>query len=206
MFGVTTPCVDHARAILESKGFEVVVFHATGVGGMAMEQLIRQGGVVGVLDLTTTELADELVGGTLSAGPDRLSAAAEQRVPQVVSTGALDMVNFGPTSTIPERFADRTFHVHNPTVTLMRTTRDENARLGAELARQTVGLQGTLLGDSAREGRLGARRRWQTVLRRRSRSSRLIAQWRAGLPPRGKSKSFEPSFTSTTSLSRNYVL
>jgi uncharacterized protein (UPF0261 family) len=131
MFGVTTPCVDRARRKLEAAGCEVLVFHATGVGGRAMEGLIRDGLVDAVLDLTTTELADELVGGILSAGPDRLEAAGRKGVPQVVSLGALDMVNFGPMGTIPDRFAHRKFHVHNPSVTLMRTTPDENAALGA---------------------------------------------------------------------------
>jgi uncharacterized protein (UPF0261 family) len=134
MFGVTTPCVDRARRALEAAGLEVVVFHATGVGGQSMEGLVRDGRVAGVLDLTTTELADELVGGILSAGPDRLKAAARTGLPQVVSVGALDMVNFGPVDTVPERFAGRLFHVHNPSVTLMRTTPAENAALGAMLA------------------------------------------------------------------------
>lgn len=134
MFGVTTPCVEHARGILEDSGYEVLVFHATGVGGQAMESLIRDGVISGVLDITTTELADELVGGTLSAGPTRLTAAADCGVPQVVSVGALDMVNFGPRDTVPEKFQARRFHQHNPNVTLMRTTIEENAKLGEELA------------------------------------------------------------------------
>jgi uncharacterized protein (UPF0261 family) len=134
MFGVTTPCVDRARQALEARGVEVLVFHATGVGGEAMEGLVRDGQVAGVLDLTTTELADELVGGTLSAGPDRLEAAGRRGIAQVVSVGALDMVNFGPAATVPERFAGRRLHAHNPSVTLMRTTAEENARLGARMA------------------------------------------------------------------------
>jgi uncharacterized protein (UPF0261 family) len=134
MFGVTTPCVDRARRILEEQGCEVLVFHATGVGGQAMEGLIRDGLVDGVLDLTTTELADELVGGILTAGPDRLEAAGRRGIPQVVSVGALDMVNFGPKPTVPERFSGRRLHVHNPTVTLMRTTADENRALGCRMA------------------------------------------------------------------------
>jgi uncharacterized protein (UPF0261 family) len=134
MFGVTTPCVDRARRYLEEQGLEVLVFHATGVGGQAMEALIRDGRVDGVLDLTTTELADELVGGVLSAGPDRLEAAGLRGIPQVVSLGALDMVNFGPADTVPDRFAGRNFHVHNPSVTLMRTTPEENTALGAQIA------------------------------------------------------------------------
>jgi uncharacterized protein (UPF0261 family) len=134
MFGVTTPCVDRARRTLEAGGFEVVVFHATGVGGQAMEGLVRDGQVAALLDLTTTELADELVGGILSAGPERLREGVRRRIPQVVSVGALDMVNFGPRATVPERFDGRLFHVHNPSVTLMRTTPGENAALGRRMA------------------------------------------------------------------------
>jgi uncharacterized protein (UPF0261 family) len=134
MFGVTTPCVKTARAYLEERGYETIVFHATGTGGRAMESLVREGVIDGVLDVTTTEWADELVGGVLSAGPDRLDAAAEVGVPQVVSTGALDMVNFGPRDSVPDEFEGRQFHVHNPQVTLMRTTRDENAELGRIIA------------------------------------------------------------------------
>jgi uncharacterized protein (UPF0261 family) len=130
MFGVTTPAVDRARARLTELGYEVLVFHATGSGGRALESLARSGMLAGVLDLTTTELADDLVGGVLSAGPSRLTAAGTAGLPQVVSVGALDMVNFGPEDTVPAAFADREFFVHNPTVTLMRTTRDENAELG----------------------------------------------------------------------------
>ncbi len=133
MFGVTTPCVDRARRALEAEGVEVVVFHATGVGGQAMEGLIRDRQLAGVLDLTTTELADELVGGILTAGPERLEAAVRKGLPQVVSVGALDMVNFGPKETVPERFAARRLHVHNPSVTLMRTTPAENAAIGARM-------------------------------------------------------------------------
>lgn len=136
MFGVTTSCVMRAREILEAAGYEVLVFHATGNGGQAMETLIRDGLVAGVLDITTTELADELVGGVFSAGPDRLAAAAERGVPQVVSVGALDMVNFHAPETVPERFSGRRLHRHNANVTLMRTTPDENAALGETLGRQ----------------------------------------------------------------------
>lgn len=134
MFGVTTPCVAHARRLLEAAGCEVIVFHATGVGGEAMERMIEDGQVEATLDITTTELADELVGGVLSAGPDRLQAAGRRGIPQVVSLGALDMVNFGPRATVPERFATRLFHHHNPTVTLMRTTVAENRELGRRIA------------------------------------------------------------------------
>jgi uncharacterized protein (UPF0261 family) len=136
MFGVTTPCVDRARERLEELGYEVLVFHATGTGGESLEALVRGGFVTAVLDVTTTELADELVGGVLSAGPDRLEAAGAAGLPQVVSLGALDMVNFGPMETVPERFRDRRLYVHNPTVTLMRTTPEECAELGRTLARK----------------------------------------------------------------------
>ena len=134
MFGVTTPCVTEARALLEERGYEVLTFHATGTGGKAMEELVEQDVIGGVLDVTTTELADELIGGVLSAGPDRLEAAGEAGVPQVVSVGALDMVNFGPRDSVPQEFEDRQFHLHNPTVTLMRTTSEENRELGRTLA------------------------------------------------------------------------
>ena len=134
MFGVTTPCVQTAREYLQQRGYETIVFHATGTGGRAMESLVEEGILDGVLDVTTTEWADELVGGVLSAGPDRLDAAAEAGIPQVVSTGALDMVNFGPRDTVPEEFEGRQFHVHNPQVTLMRTTPEENAELGEIIA------------------------------------------------------------------------
>jgi uncharacterized protein (UPF0261 family) len=142
MFGVTTPCVLHARQILEQAGYEVLVFHATGNGGAAMESLIAEGAIAGVLDITTTELADELVGGILTAGPDRLTAAGINGVPQVVSVGATDMVNFGPPDTVPDRYKDRKFYQHNPTVTLMRTTVEENAKLGEEIARKVAAAKG----------------------------------------------------------------
>jgi uncharacterized protein (UPF0261 family) len=136
MFGVTTPCVTEARERLEELGYEVLVFHATGTGGQSMEALVKAGYLAGVLDVTTTELADELVGGVLSAGPERLTAAGEAGVPQVVSLGALDMVNFGPRDTLPPRFEGRTLYVHNPTVTLMRTTPEECRELGREIGRK----------------------------------------------------------------------
>ena len=136
MFGVTTPAVTRARERLEELGYEVLVFHATGTGGQSMEALAKGGYLAGVLDLTTTELADELVGGVLSAGPDRLEAAGELGLPQVVSLGALDMVNFGPRETVPPQFEGRNIYVHNPTVTLMRTTPEECAELGAQIARK----------------------------------------------------------------------
>ena len=134
MFGVTTPCVTEARRILEERGYEVLVFHAVGTGGQALEALIAGGFLAGVLDATTTELADELVGGVLSAGPTRLTAAAAAGLPQVVSLGALDMVNFGPRETVPPQFQGRNFYIHNPAVTLMRTTPEECAELGRRVA------------------------------------------------------------------------
>jgi uncharacterized protein (UPF0261 family) len=134
MFGVTTPCLTSAREELERLGYEPVIFHATGVGGQAMEGLMESGFLGGVLDVTTTELCDDLVGGVLSAGPDRLETAGRLGLPQVVSVGALDMVNFGARDTVPERFEDRNLYVHNPVVTLMRTTKEENAELGRRIA------------------------------------------------------------------------
>ena len=136
MFGVTTPCVERARKILEGAGYEVLVFHATGNGGQAMESLISDGVIAGVLDITTTELADEHVGGFLTAGPDRLSAAGRAGIPQVVSTGAVDMVNFYAPESVPPAFKDRLFYRHNANVTLMRTTVAENAAIGDEVARK----------------------------------------------------------------------
>ncbi len=136
MFGVTTPCVAEARNRLENAGYEVVTFHATGTGGRAMEGLIEDGYFDGVLDVTTTEWCDEVVGGVLSAGPDRLGAAARKGIPQVVSVGALDMVNFGPLDPLPERFRGRTLYKHNSAVTLMRTTADECREIGRRIATQ----------------------------------------------------------------------
>lgn len=134
MFGVTTPCIKAAKDYLEEQGYEVLVFHATGTGGRCMESLIDQGFIKGVLDLTTTEWCDQVVGGVLNAGPDRLTAAGRKGIPQVVSTGALDMVNFGPMDTVPSKFKDRNLYKHNPTVTLMRTTAEELHQIGHELA------------------------------------------------------------------------
>ena len=134
MFGVTTPCVNCAKEYLEKNGYEVLVFHATGTGGKTMDALIDAGFFAGVLDLTTTEWCDEVVGGVLSAGPDRCGAAIRQKIPQVVSVGACDMVNFGPMETVPSEFSNRNLYKHNPTVTLMRTTVEENVQIGTKLA------------------------------------------------------------------------
>ncbi len=134
MFGVTTPCVTRVRETLEGKGYEVLVFHAVGSGGRAMEALVADGFIAGVADVTTTEWCDELIGGVLSAGPERLDAAARAGIPQVVSVGALDMCNFGGIETVPARFKDRNLYKHNPQVTLMRTTPEENAELGRIIA------------------------------------------------------------------------
>jgi len=134
MFGVTTPCVTRVREQLESEGFDCLVFHATGAGGRAMEQLVASGLISGVLDITTTEVADELVGGVFPAGPHRFEKLIQSRVPLVLSLGALDMVNFGAFDTVPPQFHDRKFHIHNAQVTLMRTNVDENRRMGAWIA------------------------------------------------------------------------
>jgi uncharacterized protein (UPF0261 family) len=142
MFGVTTPSVTAAREELERRGYEVLTFHATGTGGRAMEALVESGFVTGVLDITTTELADELVGGVLSAGPDRLEMAGKLGVPQVVSVGALDMVNFGARDTVPPQFESRNLYVHNPSVTLMRTTPAESAELGRQIAKKLSAARG----------------------------------------------------------------
>ena len=134
MFGVTTQCVTQARQILEENNFEVITFHMTGTGGKSMENLIRQGFINGVLDVTTTEICDEIVGGTLSAGPDRLTAAVDMKIPQVVSVGALDMVNFGNKNSVPEKFKNRNLYVHNENVTLMRTTPQECEKIALDIA------------------------------------------------------------------------
>lgn len=134
MFGVTTPCIKEAKAYLEEAGYEVLVFHATGTGGKTMEALIKAGFIEGVLDMTTTEWCDELFGGNLAAGPDRCEAAAKAGIPTVMSVGALDMVNFGAYDTVPAHYAGRNLFRHNPTITLMRTTAEENTKLGEKLA------------------------------------------------------------------------
>lgn len=134
MFGNTTSCVNAAKVILEEAGYEVLVFHATGTGGKIMESLIEAGMFSGVLDITTTEWADELVGGILGAGPGRLDAAGKTATPAIVTPGCLDMVNFGERGSVPAKFEGRNFYIHNPQVTLMRTTPEECAELGRLLA------------------------------------------------------------------------
>jgi uncharacterized protein (UPF0261 family) len=136
MYGVTTPCVETARIWLEDHGYEVLVFHATGSGGRAMETLVRSGLIGGVLDITTSELTDEVVGGAFSAGPDRLDAAAAAGIPQVVSLGAAEMGTFGPPETVPERYRDRHLYRHNDAITLMRIDTTEAERVGRYLARK----------------------------------------------------------------------
>jgi uncharacterized protein (UPF0261 family) len=140
MFGVTTPCVTEGRRLLEAKDYEVLTFHMTGTGGRTLEQLVDNGLVEGVLDMTTTELADELVGGVLSAGRVRLTRSGNPPVARVVSVGALDMVNFGPTDTVPPQFRARNLYVHNSAVTLMRTNPEECTAIGRVLAERVSAL------------------------------------------------------------------
>ena len=134
MFGNTTKCVDAARAVLERQGFEVLVFHATGSGGQTMEGLIESGQIAGVLDVTTTEWADQLLGGVMAAGPTRLEAAAKSGTPAIVAPGCLDMVNFWKPDSVPEKYRDRRIYIHNPNITLIRTTPDDNTELGRIIA------------------------------------------------------------------------
>jgi uncharacterized protein (UPF0261 family) len=145
MFGVTTPCVTAARMSLEKLGFDCLVFHATGTGGQALEKLVAGGLVGGVLDITTTEVADLLVGGVFPCQPDRFEPILQAGVPYVFSLGALDMVNFGAKSTVPERFASRRLHVHNAQVTLMRTTPDENRQCARWIASKLNGSRTPLI-------------------------------------------------------------
>ncbi len=139
---MSTQCADAACAILEAAGYQVRMFPATGIGGRTMEGLIRDGVFCGVLDITTTELADQLVGGIMAAGPDRVTAAGLRKVPQVISVGALDRVHFGPPETIPERYRNRKFHVQNATVTQMRTTAEELDAIGKEIAEKACAAGG----------------------------------------------------------------
>jgi uncharacterized protein (UPF0261 family) len=134
MFGVTTPCVTTVREALESHGYDCLVFHATGSGGQAMEKLVASGMIEGVLDITTTEVADEVVGGVFRAGPERFDAIMRAGIPYVMSLGAVDMVNFGARASVPELFRNRKLHVHNAQVTLMRTTPEENRQIARWIA------------------------------------------------------------------------
>jgi uncharacterized protein (UPF0261 family)/ABC-type branched-subunit amino acid transport system ATPase component len=143
MFGVTTPCVDAVVEALD-KDFECLVFHATGIGGQSMEKLVDSGALAAVIDLTTTEVCDLLLGGVLAATEDRFGAIIRTRVPYIGSCGALDMVNFGSMETVPERYRGRTLQVHNPTVTLMRTTPEENARIGRWIGERLNRMEGAV--------------------------------------------------------------
>ena len=136
MWGLTTPCVTAARERLEELGYEVLVFHQVGLGGRSLEEVVKTGAVVGVLDITTTELADEIGGGIWPAGPERLEVAGRLGIPQVVSLGALDVVTIGPPEPLPERFAGRPIYVHNDVLAATRTTPDEYREIGALVARK----------------------------------------------------------------------
>lgn len=144
MFGNTTRAVEHARGILEENGYEVLVFHATGTGGRTMEMLIDSGFITGVLDITTTEWADEVCGGVLSAGDERLEAAGKAGIPQVVTPACIDMCNFWARETVPEKYSDRLFYEWNPNVTLMRTTPEENEKMGKIFAEKLNASKGSV--------------------------------------------------------------
>ena len=163
MFGLTTRGGTFARRVLEAAGCEVVVFHATGSGGATMEDLIRRGAFAGVLDWTTTEVTDHLCGGVCDAGPTRLDAAAAAGIPQVVVPGAIDMINIS--GAIPKRFARRTYHMHLPTVPLIRTSARESREIGAWIARKLNRADGARAGLDSRRRLLGHRHRWQSVPR-----------------------------------------
>ncbi len=136
VFGVVQPCAEHAKKLLEEKGFEVILFHTSGTGGMALEDLVKQGEIDAVLDISTTELADEVVGGVLSAGPHRMEAAGDMGIPQVIVPGAIDLVNFKTPETVPQEWKDRVFYRHTPHITLMRTNPEESASLGRFFAKK----------------------------------------------------------------------
>ena len=164
MFGVTTPCVDQVRAELEAR-YDCLVFHATGTGGRSMEKLVDSGMVLGCIDSTTTEVCDHLMGGVFSAGEDRLGAFARTGLPYVGSCGALDMVNFGARETVPAQYSDRTFHIHNPNVTLMRTTRGRERGDGRMDRGQAQRLPGAGALPDPGEGGLAHRRAGDAVPR-----------------------------------------
>lgn len=133
MYGVTTPCVMRAKEYLEQEGYEVIIFHASGTGGKMMESLINSGIVDGVLDLTTTEWIDEIAGGIMAAGPERLDAAALNGIPQVVSVGAADMITFGERSSLPEKYKNRVVYMHNPAITVVKSNIEENIAFGIKV-------------------------------------------------------------------------
>ncbi len=173
MFGNTTRAVNHARQIMEANGYEVLVFHATGTGGKTMEMLIDSGFIAGVLDITTTEWADEICGGVLSAGPTRLEAAARAGIPQVVVPGCLDMCNFWAPETVPEKYKDRLFYRWNPNVTLMRTTPEENARMGEIFAEKLNAAKGPVVVLIPTQGRSWMRPASRSGGRKRTRHSSM---------------------------------
>lgn len=144
MFGNTTPCIDMCRKMLNLKGFEVLVFHATGAGGKTMEKLIKEGVIQGALDMTTTEWADTICGGVFDAGMERLDAPGKTGIPHLIAPGCIDMCNFGSQSTIPAKYKDRLFYQWNPNVTLMRTTVEENRKLGEIFAQKANEAKGEI--------------------------------------------------------------
>ena len=186
MFGVTTPCVTTARERLEELGYEVLVFHQTGAGGGSMEKLLEAGFIAGSLDATTTEFCDQVAGGVLAAVPERLESAGARGIPQVVSLGALDMVNFGPMDSVPERYRERNLYVHNPTITLMRTTPDECREIAAIIAAEAErgDRPDRALRSPAR--RLDDRHGGAAVSRPRGRRGALSDAARAGRPLEGR--------------------
>ena len=136
VFGVVQPCAEYAKPLLEEKGYEVMVFHTSGTGGMALEELVKQGMIDAVLDISTTEVTDEVVGGVLTAGPLRMEAAGVMGIPQVIIPGAIDLVNFKTPDTVPAKWKDRVFYRHTPHITLMRTNVEESALLGQVFAQK----------------------------------------------------------------------
>ena len=138
IFGNTTPCVDHARSLIELNGFEVLVFHATGIGGQTMESLVSEGYIAGYLDVTTAELTDEICGGGGggSAGPERCLAASRAGIPVVIAPGCVDMANFGALESVPEKYRERNLYQWAPTATLLRTNAEENRRIGHDCGRR----------------------------------------------------------------------
>jgi uncharacterized protein (UPF0261 family) len=145
VFGVVQPCAEQAKELLEEKGYEVMVFHTSGTGGMALEELVQAGEIDAVLDISTTELADEVVGGVLSAGPNRMEGAGARGIPQVIIPGAIDLVNFKDPDSVPEKWKDRIFYRHTPHITLMRTNVEESEALGEVFAKKLNQAAGPVL-------------------------------------------------------------